>query len=244
MLRDYNKHPLNITKNGVNSEKPYKEDLEYLYIQCNLSGKELSFYFNTSIPTIKRWLKFFNIQKSKKLKTLKIKNTCLKKYGKSHFNNRKKSEQTCLKKYGVKNISQVSFIQNKKYKTMKINNTFGSSKEENTIYKILCEKYGEVKRQYKSEKYPFRCDFYIPSEDLYIEYQGFFTHGKEPYNKNNPLHQEKIKVWKSKNSKFYNNAIITWTKRDFQKREIAKNNHLNWLEFFTLNDFLLWINNK
>lgn len=134
MLRDYNKHPLNITKNGVNSEKPYKEDLEYLYIQCNLSGKELSFYFNTSIPTIKRWLKFFNIQKSKKLKTLKIKNTCLKKYGKSHFNNRKKSEQTCLKKYGVKNISQVSFIQNKKYKTMKINNTFGSSKEENTIY--------------------------------------------------------------------------------------------------------------
>ena len=41
--------------------------------------------------------------------------------------------------------------------------------------------------------------------------------------------------WKSKNSKYYDNAIETWTVRDVKKREIAKKNSINYLEIFSMN---------
>ena len=41
LKRNYIKEPLKITKNGVGSEKPYKEDLNYLYIDLNISIKDL-----------------------------------------------------------------------------------------------------------------------------------------------------------------------------------------------------------
>ena len=43
-------------------------------------------------------------------------------------------------------------------------------------------------------------------------------------------------------TKFYNNAITTWTIRDVNKRETAKKNNLNWIEFFDaskLIDFII-----
>lgn len=241
LQRDYKKCPIIIAPNGVKSEKPFKNDLKYLYLDLNMTSNELSLFFKVSLPTVKRWLSFYNLHKSQNLKLQKIKITCLQKYGKNHFNNREKSIKTCLQKYGVKNVSQVNSVQLKKYQTMTKNHSFGASKEENIIYKLLCQKYENVKRQYKSEVYPFACDFYIPIIDTYIEYQGFFTHGSEPYDENNPIHQEKLKLWKSKNSKFYNNAIICWTKTDMLKRKIAKNNNLNWIEFFNIDDFNKWI---
>ena len=121
---------------------------------------------------------------------------------------KKKSEQTCLQKYGVKSYTQTlqyhnlynnkSFIlnrSNKEYITKKKNNSFATSKPEEEIYNLLCQKYGEIKRQYKSDLYPYRCDFYIPSIDTYIEYQGHWTHGKEPYI-GSKEQQEKIILWK------------------------------------------------
>ena len=38
---------------------------------------------------------------------------------------------------------------------------------------------------------------------------------------------------KSKNSGYYQNAINTWTIRDVNKRNIAKQNNLNYLEIFS-----------
>jgi len=45
------------------------------------------------------------------------------------------------------------------------------SQPEEDSYELLVDKFGysEVIRQYRSEKYPFFCDFYIPCLDLYIE---------------------------------------------------------------------------
>ena len=40
---------------------------------------------------------------------------------------------------------------------------------------------------------------------------------------------------KSKNTKYYNVAIEVWTKRDVNKRNIAKQNNLNYLEIFSNN---------
>ena len=40
---------------------------------------------------------------------------------------------------------------------------------------------------------------------------------------------------KSKNTKYYNVAIEVWAKRDVNKRNVAKENKLNYLEIFTKN---------
>lgn len=88
--------------------------------------------------------------------------------------------------------------------------------------------------------YPFPCDFYISELDLYIEYQGFWTHGKHPFNINDQEDKLKLLEWKNKNTKMYNCAINTWTIRDPLKRKTAKENNLNWVEFFTVEEFNEW----
>lgn len=179
----------------------------------------------------------------------KVKQTNLEKYRVENIAQvekiKAKIKSTMLKKYGVENPSQVSTIQDKKFKTMHKNNSFNISKPEEEIATLLTAKFLQIKRQYKSEKYPFACDFYVPELDLYIEYQGTWTHGKEPYNEQNKEHMQLLLKWREKanTSKFYNNAINVWTIKDPLKRKIAKENGLNWLEFFTFEQFLCWFNN-
>lgn len=96
--------------------------------------------------------------------------------------------------------------------------------------------------QYKSELYPFNCDFYISDIDLYMEYQGHWTHGKKPYDPNSKNDLKIIEEWKNKNSKFYKHAIEIWSKRDVEKRNLAKENNLNWIEFFNKEEFDRWYN--
>lgn len=58
--------------------------------------------------------------------------------------------------------------------------------------------------QYKSSVYPWHCDFYIKELDLYIEYQGYYTHGNHPfdiYNNEDKVHLNELKV---KYQSYYN----------------------------------------
>ena len=179
-----------------------------------------------------------------------------------------KRKETCLKKYNVDNIMKDEKLRNKLYinlalkagftenlleegKKIKLqkeiitkrkNNSFNASKPEDKIYKILCTKFKEVIRQYKSEKYPFNCDFYIKDTDCFIEFQGHWTHGGHAFNINNQDDLNKLKYWENKNNTFYNTAIKVWTIMDIKKRNLAKQNNLNWLEFFTLDEFKIWFN--
>lgn len=192
---------------------------------------------------------------------IKAENTCLKRYGiKNAFNIEKfkeKSKQTLISKYGVDNFAKskkwkdkfnnknwIESQQQKIYNTKKKNNTFKTSINEEQIYQLLLQKFNKVERQYKSELYPFNCDFYISELNLYIEYQGTWLHGKEPYNANNEEHIKQINLWKSKNTNFYNTAINVWTIRDPLKRQTAKDNNLNWIEFFNMEEFLEWYNKE
>lgn len=44
--------------------------------------------------------------------------------------------------------------------------------------------------------------------DLYIEYQGTWSHGKEPFDKTNQLHRKQVRDWKSRlKSKIKNNIL-------------------------------------
>jgi len=175
-----------------------------------------------------------------------------------------KAKQTNLERYGVEHPMQLSLqvsteqyerllqirqkikdklpqTLRKQYETKKKNNSFNKSKPEEQIYAKLSEKF-DVIRQYKSEQYPFACDFYIPSLDLYIEFKGSWTHGGCIY-ENNEQCDKQLEDWKekAKTSKFYENAIYSWTDLDVRKIEYVKKNNLNYLEFYSLEEFLLWM---
>lgn len=125
----------------------------------------------------------------------KIKETCLKKYGVEHYNKSKHFKQ----KMSI--IASSEDFQNKRNTTLKNNNTWSSSKDEEYIYNELIKYFSNIYRQYKSELYPFNCDFYIPEIDTYIEYQGSDLHNFKPYDCNNINHQNEIIQLKEKAEK-------------------------------------------
>lgn len=132
----------------------------------------------------------------------------------------------------------------KRLATKRKNGTMCYSKPEQEIKDLLTKKFKDVKCQYRSELYPFNCDFYIPESDLYIEYQGHWNHGKHAFNKDDKDDLKKLKNWKDNLLKHptYKTAINVWTIRDPLKRETAKHNQLNWIEFFNMDQFLNWYN--
>ena len=177
----------------------------------------------------------------------KQKQTCLKRYGVEYTGQseikKKRTKETCLKHFGVEYAAQSNIVKEKQQETKRKNHTFNTSKPENETYRILKEKYSDIKYQYKSKEYPFSCDIYIPSFDLYIECNYHWTHGGHPYNENNKDDIEILNKWKEKDTKFYTNAITTWTIRDVNKRNIVKQNNLNYIEFWNIEELKIWVNN-
>ena len=127
---------------------------------------------------------------------------------------------------------QIREAKAKEYETKKRNGTFNTSSLEEAFYRQLVEAYGEgdVIRQYSSEKYPFACDFYVVSEDRYIELHGNWTHGGRPFDLNDESCIAQLEDWerKAETSDYYKNAIYTWTDLDVRKRECAIANGLDY----------------
>jgi len=195
----------------------------------------------------------------------KTEQTNEKKFGKKYYSQTKEyksvAKNTCLNKYGSEYYFQtdefkesmkekIDEINAKIYSTKKKNKTFNTSKVENEFKEYLISKDICFKYQYKSEKYPFVCDFYLLDYDLYIEIQGNWTHGGHPFNPDCYEDILKLEYWKSKGSKYYDIAINVWSQSDVIKRKIAKDGELNWIEVFSCNvddvikEFLNIISNK
>ena len=174
----------------------------------------------------------------------------LKKYGVRNGGGSKQAQDkisnTCLKRYGVKRPAILPEIIDKMNATKLRNHSFRSSKQEDKVYDLLCEKYGtdNVMRQYRSIAYPFACDFYIVQEDLYIEANFYWHHGKHPFNKDNKEDVEILNKWKLKNKPSYDNAINVWTVRDVNKMNTAIRNKLNYKAFYTLSDVYDFLRNE
>ena len=163
-----------------------------------------------------------------------------------------------MKEHGVKNVFQLKDvidklnahkdeIQKKREKTKRKNKTFKTSKKEDEAYQILCDFFSndDVIRQYKDNvRYPFCCDFYIKSCDLFIECNFSWTHGGHWFDENDKNDLRKLQFMKAKNSKYYDNAIDTWTVRDVKKRKCAKINSINYLVFWTLNEMKRFYSSK
>lgn len=258
-----------LEKYGVESTNslPNKKDKIKKTIQEKYGVDNIMQVFNVQEKQKQTCIEKYGVDNAIKNKEIKDKKeqTCLDKYGKEnlfgteYFKN--KSKETCTKKYNVENIMQVfnneqlnedalkikqKIIDNiptmldKMYKTKKKNKSFNTSQPELQINNLL-QKTFKVICQYKSELYPFACDFYLPDLDLYIEYNGTWTHGAMPFENNESCNRQ-LQRWqeKAKTSKFYQNAIYTWTDLDVRKRQTAKQNNLNWLEFFSMTEFNTW----
>ena len=182
--------------------------------------------------------------------------TNLKKYGVERVSQspdvQAKMRKTCLERYGVECILQRSDIQaashsqeiiQKQNETKRKNKTFNTSRPEKELKIRLQELFPDLKAQYKSDVYPFACDFYIPSLDLYIEYNGTWTHGGRFFDKDSPDDVGQLAKWKDRaeTSKFYAKAIETWTIRDVNKLETAIKNNLNYVAWFNEEQANDWI---
>lgn len=189
---------------------------------------------------------------NKEIREKQIK-TLFERYG-GHFNKEQVSK-TIQEKYGVEWFTQTHILKEKtntieakekQYKTKKKNKSFNSSKKEKECFDLISKIYPDVITQYKSEKYPFNCDFYIPSIDTYIEYNGTWTHGGHPFDETDDNDINTLYLWteKAKKSNFYKNAIHTWTIRDVHKRNYAKENNLNFYEFYNISDLNEFLNIK
>ena len=141
--------------------------------------------------------------------------------------------------YNNKSDLEKQQINQKRNNTKRKNHSFKTSKIEDTCYIILKEIYNDVIRSYSTEKYPYNCDFYIPSKDMYIECNFHWTHGYMKYDGRKTFCKQQLQKWKerAKTSKYFENAIYTWTVRDVQKFKIAKQNKLNYLVFYNYHDF-------
>lgn len=216
-----------------------------------------------------------HISKNEEIKC-KARMTNLKRYGVENVFQlpevKQKAREAFFKKYGTQNVCDVEEFREKAnegrarwrqspeypekrkeitkhcWETRKKNGTCNTSKDEKEILELLNRKFENVQKEYKSEVYPFSCDFYIPKLDLYIEYQGFWTHLNEPFigteDQLEKLEWLKMKSnelnYKNKRKNMYKIAIEVWTIRDPLKRETARKNNLNWIEFFTMNEFMKW----
>lgn len=192
-----------------------------------------------------------SLKKKTELEKLEIKNkickTKLERYGNPFYNGDKHYTE---KERQIRN--------QKAFETMKKNNTFYGkglinnrkcSLDEQKIYETLIQKFPNTKYDEYVKQYG-RYDFYIPELDLYIEYQGFWTHGKNnneiygPYNQEDEKHQKLLELWKekSKKHKLYLNAIYVWTKNDPKKRKIANELKMKIKEFWNIEEFERWFN--
>ena len=174
----------------------------------------------------------------------KIKATCRRKYGVDNVfylkEIQEKKRKSTLKHYGVNEIFASREIIEKSLNSKRKNNTFNTSKPEEELYQYIKLNFPEVKRQYKDERYPWRCDFYIPKLDCFIELNGHPSHGRHAYNQNSIEDQIIVKKWKQRYNNgehpLYKRMIEGWTTRDVKKRETAKQNNLNYHEFWDLKD--------
>lgn len=167
---------------------------------------------------------------------------------------RQKATQTFMVRYGVpnpmldpeirkrqKDKMASDEVNEKRNATKRRNGSFNTSLPEHRLGMMLKEIFGEddVLQQHSSDAYPFMCDFYIPSRDLYIELNAHWSHGGHWYGEHDA---ETVARWRAK-SRYHGNAGDTFSVRDVAKRDAAKRSRLNYVVFWKadLSDAQKWI---
>lgn len=151
-----------------------------------------------------------------------------------------KETNDSLKRTSQKLIGHKCFVtdwntaKQREYETKKRNKSFNSSKPEQELIQALQAEYGEenVLHPYRDSRYPYNCDIYIKSIDLFIELNGTIEHNGHPYDPSNPDDlAEAVKIEDRANQSGpksrYWNILKWWTEIDPKKLETFRKNKLN-----------------
>jgi hypothetical protein len=152
-----------------------------------------------------------------------------------------------LAKYGVDNPFKSAEIMSsvdkearlaKAEQTKRTNKTFNKSSYEEYLYTLLLDNFcaNDIYRQYQDTRYPYRCDFYIKSLDLFIEVNLHWTHYTHPFKASCKDDLAQLEVFKLKNTKGYNKLIEVWSIRDPEKLNAAISSKINYRVLYNKND--------
>lgn len=114
----------------------------------------------------------------------------------------------------------------------------GTSQLERRLEKILTRKFKTVISKYRDPRYTrstgyqYECDFYIPSEDLFIELNAHPSHYKHPYLFDEKADSDLYKKLSTSTRTWDKVLLETWSVRDVEKRESALQHSLNFIELY------------
>lgn len=173
----------------------------------------------------------------------KIQATSIERYGTPYY------WQSPEARIRLKALLSQNKVQEKIIATKKRRGTLNSSKAEKMAYEMLVEKFGkvDVEAQYKTDvRYPYACDFYVRSLDLFIELNASWLHGFHWFDETSEVDLIRLNelVEKAEQGKpMYKRALYIWTYDDLRKRATAEANGINYLVFWDndLTDFMNWI---
>lgn len=226
-----------------------KDLLFDLYINKQMTSKEVGDYFGCTSKTVRNYLSKYGIpirqngdavrlERSRwsDEKNLQRSINFMKTWSKKSPEER---EQIAKKK--TQNINTPKSLEKAK-QTRYTHKTYKKSKEEDNFYKKLLLKFNrdDIIRNYPMDsRYPFQVDFYIKSMDLFIEYQGHQTHGFAPFDSNNAEHINYLSKMESVGV-----DMSTWIIRDVNKLQTAKRNNINLLLVYPRNENYFLHNRK
>lgn len=144
-------------------------------------------------------------------------------------------------RYHTKPIKGLDYNRNTHYYNSKVELNFANKLRELQI---------EFIPHYLSNIYPFECDFYLVQSKTFIEINVHITHGDHAFDSTseqdlnilNDLYK-KANIIETKTNKksMYSTYIEVWTKRDVEKRKIAKKQNLNYVELFSEQEINLYL---
>ena len=115
---------------------------------------------------------------------------------------------------------------------------FRQSPHEFVVMHYLCSRFGsdDIYYQYGlhpyDARYPYSCDFYVKSLDLFIELNCHYSHGDHWFDANDHddvLRKQHLLMSDSKRSR---NAVKVWTETDVEKRQKAALSGIRYLVFW------------
>ena len=187
----------------------------------------------------------YNSQRKEQIE--KRKETLIEKYGTTNLHDvpefEKKSKDTIMKKTGYDSYFKIPEVRKLAYEQLLNDSITGKSKKEDSVYDMLVELgYNDAIRHYISDDYPYPCDFYIPSLDMYIEYHGSQYHNKRAYlgtsedikEANELLDKDKKRCEETRRNKSpYFSIFNTWANIDCKRRNTVNERKLKYLELYS-----------
>lgn len=107
---------------------------------------------------------------------------------------------------------------------------------ENLVFMVLRDHFGtdDIVPQYSDDRYPYKCDFYVKSQDMFIEVNAFTGHYTRFYDKDDEECQQQLKKWltQAKHKSLCLTYIDEWVGSDVEKIKTALDNGINYTVFW------------